>query len=720
MTSTASRTVTSTEINVDIGGTFTDCLATTADGTVYTAKALTTHHDLSIGFLRAIGDIAAAAGQDTDDLFAGTGAIRYATTLGTNALIERSGPRLGLITTRGHTATVPIGRCRQWADGLPSSATRDLPRATRPVPLIEPERIAGLTERIDSAGRVVIPLDPDEVRDRVLDLVDQGVRGFVVCLLNSHLAPEHELMVREVVEQEYPDSCLGRFPTILSHEVSGRAGEYARSMTATIDAYLHRFTSDRLSALRDELRGRGYLGELLLVHNSGGMGGLAGTSPIQTVHAGPVSGLYGSRHIASARGLDKVVTTDMGGTSFDVGIVVDGSVRFYDFHPVIDRWHVQLPMMDISAIGAGGGSIARLDPVTGIAVGPESAGSTPGPACYGQGGTEPTVTDANLVLGYLDPDTYHGGRLPLDRRRAERAIARRIAGPLGIGVAEAAQRIRRVVDETMGAEIFTGITAKGYDPRQFTVLSFGGGGPLHACGYAAALDAREVVVPPHSSVFSAAGAAGLERLHIYERSVWMVLFNPLTKQLLADTDGFNAIVDGFRERAATDFAGQGHRSEDVVTTVELDIRSLGQLDVVTIASPVDRITGRDDLVAILKTYFAEYGDRFGDVALTREIGVAIDAVRVRARIPRPAAGPPPRAGTGTDVRDALRGSRDCHWDGTGPISTDVYAYAALAPGHPVEGPAIVEADDTTIVVNPGWHGELDTHGFFRMRREDHA
>lgn len=707
------------EINVDIGGTFTDCLATAEDGAVRTAKALTTHHDLSIGFLRAVSDIAAEAGLDVDALLSETSAIRYATTLGTNALIERTGPRLGLLTTRGHEDTVPIGRCRQWADGLPATATRDLPRAQRPQPLIEPEQIVSLTERVDAAGNVVIPLDPDEVRERVLDLVDQGVRGFVVCLLNAHVNPEHEVAVRAMIEDEYPDHYLGRFPTILSHEVSRRAGEYARSMTATIDAYLHRFTSDRLSRLRDELRGRGYRGDLLLVHNSGGMGDLASTSPIQTVHAGPVSGLYGSRHVAQSRGLDKVVTTDMGGTSFDVGIVVRGSVRFYEFHPVIDRWRVQVPMMDISAIGAGGGSIARVDPITGVAVGPESAGSNPGPACYGQGGTEPTVTDANLVLGYLDPDNYHGGRLRLDLRRAERAIERRIARPLGISVPAAARQIRRIVDETMAAEIFKGITVKGYDPREFTVFSFGGGGPMHACGYSAALDAHEVVVPPHSSVFSAAGAAGLERLHIYEQSVWMVLFNPLTKELFSDFDRFNAIVDGFRARAVTDFAGQGYVPDDIQTVVELDIRSLGQLYVITVASPVERLTSQEDLASVIKTYFAEYGDRFGDLALTREIGVSVDAIRLRAWIPRVARPQQERATTQHPVSVALTGSRSCWWAGGGqPEPTPVYAYAALEPGHRLSGPAIVEAADTTIVVEPGWHGEMDTFGFFRMRRED--
>ncbi|WP_228812696.1 hydantoinase/oxoprolinase family protein [Nocardia flavorosea] len=706
------------EINVDIGGTFTDCLATAADGRVTTAKALTTHHDLSLGFLRAVADIAAESGSDTDTLLRETTTIRYATTLGTNALIERNGPRLGLLTTRGHEDTVPIGRCRQWADGLPATATRDLSRAQRPIPLIESEQIAALTERVDSSGRVVLPLDPDEVRDRVLDLVDRGVRGFVVCLLNSHLNPAHERMVRTIVEQEYPNYYLGRFPTILSHEVSGRAGEYARTMTATIDAYLHRFTADRLSALRDELRTRGYRGELLLVHNSGGMGSLAGTTPIQTVHAGPVSGLYGSRHLALARGYDKVVTTDMGGTSFDVGIVVRGSVRFYEFNPVIDRWRVQIPMMDISAIGAGGGSIARVDPISGIAVGPASAGSDPGPACYGQGGTEPTVTDANLVLGYLDPDNYHGGKLRLEVRRAERAIARRVAEPLGISIPEAARQIRRVVDETMGAEIFKSITVKGYDPREFTVFSFGGGGPMHACGYARALDVNEVVVPPHSSVFSASGAAGLERLHIYERSVWMVLFNPLTKQLFDDFAGFNAIVDEFHARAVADFDGQGFGIDEIETVVELDMRSTGQLYVITIASPVRRLETRSDLADVIKAYFDEYSDRFGDLALTKEIGISIDAIRVRAWIPRPAPRQVERPATGDPVSTAYKGTRACWW-GTAdrPVETEVYNYAALSAGHRLAGPAIVEADDTIILIEPGWRGEMDGYGFFTMRQE---
>jgi N-methylhydantoinase A len=705
------------EINVDIGGTFTDCFATTSDGGVATAKALTTHHDLALGFMRALGDIAGTLGSDVDELLGRTEAIRYATTLGTNALLERSGPRLGLITTMGHADTVPIGRCRQWGDGLPAALTRDLARAQRPEPLVPPEHIVQVRERVDYTGSVVIPLDEDEVRERIGELVDAGVRGFVVCLLHAHVNPEHELAVRRILEEEYPSSYLGRFPVVLSHEVSRRSGEYVRSMTAIIDAYLHRFTADRLSGLRDDLRTRGYRGQLLLVHNTGGMGTLARTTPVRTVHAGPVSGLHGSRHLAAAFGYDKLVTTDMGGTSFDVGVVVQGSVRFYEFNPVIDRWRVQVPMMDIKAIGAGGGSIARLDPVAGIAVGPQSAGSIPGPACYAQGGTEPTVTDANLVLGYLDPAGYHGGALALDRRRAERAIERRIAKPLGIDVIDAARRIREVVDERMGSEIFREVTLKGYDPREFTVFSFGGGGPLHACGYASVLDAEKVVVPPHSSVFSASGAAGLELLRIYERSAWMVLLNPLTKQLFSDFERFNSIVSEFRAQAAKDFAEDGFGPEEIETALELDVRSTGQLNVITIASPVESMRDDNDLAAVLQAYFDEYGDRFGDLALTREVGVSIDAVRLRAWIPRESWALSELAPVDRGVDAARTGSRECWWRQGGVVSTPVYDYTALGPGHELRGPAVVEAADTTVLVEPAWTGRMDEYGFFTIRKE---
>lgn len=703
------------EINVDIGGTFTDCFATTSDGAVATAKALTTHHNLSQGFLEAVDELAHQLERTPEELLGGVRAIRYATTLGTNALIERTGPRLALLTTMGYEDVVPIGRCRQWGDGLPATQNRDLARARRPEPLIPREMIIGLRERVDQTGQVLIPLSEDEVRERVQDLVDQGARGFVVSLLWSFRNPEHELMVRRVIDEEYPSSYLGRFPVILAHEVSRKVGEYARSMTTIVDAYLHRFTGDKLSQLRDELRDRGFRGPLMLVHNSGGMAGLSRSTPLQTVHAGPVAGLFGARHLADELDLSKVVTTDMGGTSFDIGVVVEGSVRFYEFNPVVDRWRVQMPMMDIKAVGAGGGSIARYDDVFGVVVGPESAGSMPGPACYGQGGNEPTVTDANLVLGYLDPATYHGGALALDVRRAERAIARRIAKPMGSDVLAAARTIRQVVDANMGDAIFKEVVVKGYDPRDFVMFSFGGGGPLHACGYAAVLGIPRILVPPHSPVFSASGAAGLDLLHIYELSAHIVLFDPLFKTTLEDFRVFNDIIDGFVTQAERDFAEEGHAEDDLQLTVELDVRSGGQLYLTTMTSPLLRITSKDDLAEVLRAYFAEYSDRFGDYALTREVGASIETVRLRAAVERQKwelrRWPKPQL----DVAATRAGERDAWSEAArAMVVHPVYDFAQWGPGHELTGPAILESADTTVVVYDGWTARIDDYGFLAL------
>jgi N-methylhydantoinase A len=706
------------EINVDIGGTFTDCYATD-NGRTASAKALTTHHDLSQGFMQAVGDLAGTFETSSEELLGRTGAIRYATTLGTNALIERTGPRLGLITTMGFEDVVPIGRCRSYGDGLPKQESRNLAKAQRPVPLIPRELIVGVRERVDCNGEVVMPIDREEVRERVLDLVDQGVRGFVVSLLWAFKNPDHEVVVREVIEEEFPGAYLGRFPVILSHEVSKRAGEYVRTMTAILDAYLHRYTGDRMSDLRDELRGMGYSGSIQLVHNSGGMGGLSRTTPLKTVHAGPVAGLYGSRHMADRFQFDKVVTTDMGGTSFDIGVVVKGSVRFYEFNPVIDRWLVQMPMMDIKAVGAGGGSIASHDAYTGLSVGPRSAGSTPGPACYGQGGNEPTVTDANLVLGYLNPDYYHGGSLTLDRRRAERSIERRVARAMGASVEEAAAAIRRVVDANMGDAMFKEIVLKGYDPQEFTVFSFGGGGPMHACGYSDVLQVGRAVIPPNSPVFSATGAAGLEPLHIYERSEHFVLYNPLFGTVFEEFDTINSIIDGFAEQARSDFSDEGFSEDELVYQLECDLRSGGQLQVTTIKSPVLRINDKRDLAAVLQAYFAEYADRFGDFALTSEVGVSMETLRLRVSVPRPVPELTELPESDGGPEGARKGERDCYWQQAGGFEqTPVYDYDALGAGDEIEGPAILEGRDTTVLVEPDWTAAMNGHGFLMLDKEE--
>jgi N-methylhydantoinase A len=489
-------------------------------------------------------------------------------------------------------------------------------------------------------------------------------------------------------------------------------------MTAILNAYLHRFTSDKLSELRDELRQRGYAGPLMLVHNTGGMANLARTAPLQTMHAGPVAGLFGSRKMAETLSFEKVVTTDMGGTSFDIGVVVAGSVRFYEFNPVVDRWRVQMPMMDIKAVGAGGGSIAKYEPHAGLTVGPRSAGSNPGPACYGRGGTEATTTDANLILGYLDPDYYHGGAMKLDRRRAERAIDRNVARPMGTDVLEAARAIRAVVDNNMADAIFKEIVLKGYDPREFVMFSYGGGGPLHACGYADVLGVTKVVVPPNSPVFSASGAAGLDLLHIYERSQHCVLFDPLFKTILEDWGPFNATVDAFVEQARQDFADDGLPADDIDYQLELDVRSGNQLYVTTIKSPVLRIGSKEDLAAILQAYFAEYSDRFGEFAVTREVGVSVETIRLRASVAQARWDVTEWPAPDYDVEATRRGVRDCYWQRSRSLEpTPVYDYDRIGAGHEIHGPAVLEGPDTTVLVYPEWTARMDEFGFLSLAKE---
>ncbi|HDM79154.1 MAG TPA: hydantoinase/oxoprolinase family protein, partial [Deltaproteobacteria bacterium] len=392
-------------IDIDVGGTFTD-LVMHYDGKIVVAKTPTTPFDLSLCFINVIEEAAKQLGMGLPELLSKIDIIRYSTTIALNRLIERKGPRLGLITTAGHEDMVLIGKGAQWVDGTTVAERRNLAKQNKPEPLIPRELIVGVRERVDCMGRVVCELDEEDVREKVRYLVQKGVRGFVVCLLWSFLYPHHERRVREIIRQEYKPYHIGYLPVVLSHEVVGKWGEYQRGMTAILDAYLHRAMQIELSASWDRLRENDYQGSFLMVHNSGGCAEVFKTTASKTYNGGPISGLMGAYYIAKDLGFKNVVASDVGGTSFDIGLVVEENVRSYDFRPILDRWMTALTMIKTTSIGAGGGSIAWINQLLGgrLEVGPQSAGSLPGPACYGLGGKEPTVTDADVLLGYINPD----------------------------------------------------------------------------------------------------------------------------------------------------------------------------------------------------------------------------------------------------------------------------------------------------------------------------
>ncbi len=652
----------------------------------------------------AVTDAAARLGLDLESLLGEADIIRYSTTLAMNRLIERKGPRLGLLVTEGCEDTSLIGRGTQWADGVPVKHQRNLARIRRPEPLIPKELIAGVKETVDSTGTEIRPLDEADLEHKIQYLVDQGVRGFVVCLLWSFLASAHEQRIKELIETRYPPSYLGAMPVFISSDVAPRIFEYPRTMMTVLNAYLHQAMYEELSGIGDELRQQGFKQPMMMIHNTGGMASILRTAAVNTYNGGPVAGLMGSSHLGSLYGYSNVITTDMGGTSFDIGMVAEGSPRFYQFTPVIDRWLVDATILDTHSIGAGGGSIARVNTLIAnrVEVGPESAGAMPGPAAYNQGGTEPTVTDADIVLGYINPDNFHGGAMRLDHRRAERAVRERIASPLGIRLEEAALMVRKIVDGTMGQAIWRETVLKGFDPRDFIMFAFGGAGPTHCCGYGRAAGIEKVVIFPFSPTFCAFGSSTMDVLHLYERSRHIRLLDPSTMDYTTDYGAFNDTVAALEAAAWRDLSGEGYEKDEVEYAIELDMKFGGQVNVKRVNCPVRRLGAEADARAVRESFESEYAEAYSPLGLNPEAGVEIQNFVLRATVRRPKPDLVEAEPAGEDPSEATSGKREMYWAGLGWLATPVLRQDGLRRGNLVQGPAVVEAEDTTIVVEPGW------------------
>lgn len=697
-------------VGIDIGGTFTDFCSVAEDGHAVVYKTPTTHYDLSVGFMRGIKELARRSGLGGRDYLSRVEALRYSTTVGTNALIERNGPKLGLITTAGFEDTVFIGRSRSWADGIPVHQARDLARIRKPEPLIDPEMVVGIRERIDCNGRIVTPLSREDVLEKLQQLVDRGAMGFVVSLMWSFVNPEHERMIKTIIEEEYPEDYLGAMPVTLSSEISPKSGEYTRTMTTVVNAYIHGIMADNLDRLGNELRDGGYERPLILVHNTGGTKKVSRTKAVLTHNAGPVAGMYGSVEVGRMTGCENVVFTDMGGTSFDIGVIADGALRAHDFIPVIDRWRTNIPAIEVKSIGAGGGSIAWINALMGNAleVGPQSAGSMPGPACYDKGGTQPTVTDADLVLGYLNPDNYLAGEMFLDPGLAHDAIAEKVARPLGIGVLEAAYRIRRLVDARMGQEVFNEVALKGHDPRKFAVFACGGAGATHACGFAPYIGARTVVVPAVASVFGAFGASTMQIRQVWDVSRTLKLFRWNEQAWLEDLDAFNRVVHELRDQAVRDLRLEGFPEARIEFRLELDMRYGSQYNLTRIESPRLLLQGEDDVRELCERFTQRYSEIYSPEAAFPVGGINVECFYLTASVSQPRA-PFHHQAAGSDDPSAARGgSRPACFDPTaGLVNTPVFGWTKLVPGNRIAGPALIEAPETTYVIEPGWTYRMD-------------
>lgn len=706
MTSLTSRDAINS-IDIDVGGTFTD-LVLTLDGERIIAKCPTTPHDLSVGFVNTIEAGGEKVGLSVEELLPKIDIIRYSTTVALNRLLQRQGPRIGLLTTEGHEDAILIGRGAQWTDGQRVSERRNIAAQNKPLPLVERQLILGVRERIDSAGQVVRPLDEEDVRAKLRLLMDRGARAIVVSLLWSFVNTAHEKRVREIIREEYKEYHIGFLPVVLSSAVVSKSGEYERTMTAVLDAYLQRSMQNDIGATWDKLRDKGYRGAFLMIHNSGGSADIFKTPASRTFNGGPVAGLMGSAYFAEKLGYRNVIAGDVGGTSFDVALVVEANVRNYTFRPVIDKWMVNVTMMQTISIGAGGGSIAKVEGGR-LTVGPHSAGSMPGPACYDLGGTEPTVTDADVVLGYINPDSYFGGRMPLSRAKAEKAIREKVAMPLGIEVIEAAALIKRVIDENMAGAIKREVHMRGYHPEDFVLFAFGGAGPTHMAGFRG--DVPKTVMFPAAPVFCAMGSSIMDIVHMYEQSRRLIFMQPMTESLVIDRAAFNATVDALIEKARQELASEGLAAEDAKYSLELDMLYGGQVNLKRASSPVLRIESDADAQVIYDEFEREFSQAFSPLVVNKPGGVFLDNFVLKVTVPTWKPEVPVYELQGADPSAAQIGKRKAYWPESKEwVQTPTYQWEQLQPGNVVAGPAVVEAELTTIVVPPGQKFLIEKHG----------
>jgi len=654
-------------IDIDTGGTFTDGFFTSGADVRY-AKVPTTPHDLTVCLVSVIEQGATLFGLRKEELLGATDVIRYSTTVGTNAIIQRSGPKLGVLVTAGHEAD------------LYGPAGNDL------LSFVDGDMVIGLDEEVGDAG-VVRPLDLPATLHAIETLIDQGARTIVVSLRNASADPVHERAIKEAFEQEYQSHYLGVVPLILSTDLSRRGDDYRRTATTVINAYLHRDMVKYLYRGDEELRRAWYDRPLLITHSSGGTARVAKTTALNTYNSGPAAGMLGSARIAALYGLPNLISTDMGGTSLDIGFVIDGAYD-YEIEPSVEGISVYLPMIDVATIGAGGGSIAWVDADrTTLAVGPQSAGAQPGPAAFDLGGMEPTVTDADIVLGYIDADNFLGGRMALKRERAVQAIASRIAEPLSLSVEEAALRIKQTVDGNIGARIAQEVASRGRSAGDFALLAYGGAGATHCCGYAQALGAKRIIAFPYSAVFSAFGSSTADVVHHYSHTEPMTVCTKAAGVGAGCVERINQIVEELRSTAVHDIRGEGFGADEVAFELDI-IVSDGSGSARLVHSPVVRFADADDLRAACETVLPGVDSVVFDTLMLRARGAVLHPEM------------PAFAPVGVDPSAALKTHRPVYWEG-GFRETPVYDYERLISGNVVEGPAIVESESTTYVLPAG-------------------
>ncbi len=674
-------------IGIDIGGTFTDCAVLDRDGRIVaTAKAPSTREDPAEGVLDAIRVAADSLETTLDGLLSGCRHLIHGCTIATNAVVERNGVSTGLITTKGHEDAIPIGKVMQKVVG---QSEREMIHQSHldkaDPPIVDRRMIRGVAERLDRAGDVVVAMDVEEAARAVDALVADGARAIAVCFLWSFLNGEHERRVRERIERDHPDVYVST-----SSELAPVLGEYERAVTTVVNAYVGPRVVDYLERLAADLNERGYRAPLLLAHSMGGLTTMEDVRarPLLMLDSGPVSGVLGARFFGAAYGEDNILCADMGGTTFDVAMI-EGGKSVLDEQPVIDKYTYLMPKVAVSSVGAGGGSVVWLDENGLLRVGPDSAGADPGPACYGRGGTRLTVTDVDLILGFLDASAFLGGRMRLDIGAAERA-ADEVAGAMGNDRMSVASGAFRIVNAHMADLMRRCSIDRGRDPREFVLFAYGGAAAMHIAYLARELRIGTVYVPSFAAVFSALGMMTGGLLHGEEASFPAVF--PLADE---EWERLGALFEENERGLAALFDSEGVPEGE--RRFERSLYMKYRLQPSALSVPVSAGSSQE---AAVDAFEARYSALYGANAAYRAAGIEIVKCRVEgmAETVAPALAavdPDPDA----DAEAARTGTRPIVFPETGAArDAPVYDGALLSPGMTFRGPLVIERAGDTIVL----------------------
>ncbi|HXV84197.1 MAG TPA: hydantoinase/oxoprolinase family protein, partial [Candidatus Binatia bacterium] len=606
-------------IGVDTGGTFTDVVVLSSAGEVWTAKASTTPDDFSRGVMDAVEEAARTVGIETSALLGQTTLFKHGSTVATNALITRSGCQVGFITTKGFEDTTEIMRAIGRVDGLSGDDIKHVTWVTKPDPFVPRERVLGVRERMDYQGKEVVPLNRADVMEAIRRLIEENkVEAIAVSLMHAWANPEHEEEIRALIPEADPHR---RVYWSFGSSLSQVAGEYARANTAILNSYLGPTVERYLKGLETKLQSGGLKGPLLIMQGNGGVAHREHVSAIANLQSGPAGGMIASAFVAGLLKHQNVITTDMGGTSFDVGLITEGYWR-YAQEPIVERFRMLQPIIDIESIGAGGGTISLVEEETGrLLVGPRSAGASPGPVCYDTGGEQVTVTDADLALGIIDPSYFLGGRKNLNKEKALKAIEENIARPLKLKVHEAAAGIHDIVNAKMSDLIRRQVVRTGYLPEEFVIYAFGGAGPVHASGFAAELGIKQIYIFATSPVFSAFGAAAADVIRTRVMSCQYIL--------PADPVVVNQRLDAIESEMKMAMTAEGFKPNQVEFRRFFTMRYRRQTAGVEMPVSWDRFNTRH-MTALQNAFEKKYEELYGIGAGYTKAGIEISEMRVDA------------------------------------------------------------------------------------------